>query len=1236
MVTLISRATRTVARKPIEAIALCTVLVICGCYFLLQTARQDALFVGAANGPFPLYAVTYKQSADAAKLSVLPSSTAAPVAGGTTDIFAVSIHAQALASDLQEIRPHRKAVSHVNKIFVRLQTEAMGDSNEPLVLDDVCAKNPQTGACLALSPMHSGEAKAGDKLFDPEYAFLRGSEEAPSVVLAFVLRAATAAERARADKWVAGAKAALDARLGKQNSAGNRAPDVVLRIAGHVYRLLCQANVGEVLLVFMSYAITISTFINTFVTMRRYGSKITLALSVIFSGFCAFVFAIVAMRSLGYSINVVLMTEALPFLIICVGFDKYLTLTRAVLLAAYSDRPQQQQQQQQQQPPAASIANMPRHSLTSATVTPAQIQSQMARGVDKCAGRLVKDYMFEISILAIGVFAGVPQLHEVSLISSFILMFDAVFMFTLYSAVLTLKLDIIRVRLQNRVAGGKGNKALSPVAEDDADDLTVSGDVSPALYKNIALKALSDDEARSENMTIRQLKSLVLGGFVLISCIESCGYMLGAFSLNSLFANMRGMPAAANAVVEATGFPALDRIAAPIVAMVAELNASARAPSVVRVLPISSWSIDGHNATAAAAAAVDSSSLVIALLAAAVVGSLSFNIYYAFFRASSAASQHAPSKLSADVLEGFLRSSPSMASLSSGGERAPSASSDDSFGDHTANASLEDVRTAALSSRAAESLESARAELVSRKLGGNGSGHGIALHSTSALSSFVPRVDSSTDMVLKKERGGLLAAEAAAAAAAADAEASGSMRSLEVCRVVLEAQGPGALADDEVIQLVQASVIPAYALEKHLRDDIRAIRVRRALVSRASKAGTLETSMLPYHHYDYSKVHGQCCENVIGIMPLPVGVAGPFCIDGETLHIPMATTEGALVASTSRGCKAITLGGGATTVLTKDGMTRGPCLQLPSLARANELRAWLDSESGLEEVRAAFQSTSRFAKLRSLKTALAGRLVFVRFATFTGDAMGMNMISKGCEKALAHIKARFSDCVVVSVSGNYCTDKKPAAINWIEGRGKSVAAEAVVPGDVVRRVLKTTVEAMCTLNVSKNLVGSAMAGSIGGFNAHAANTLTAIYLATGQDPAQNVESSMCITLMEPANEGRDLRISCTMPSIEVGTVGGGTTLPPQAACLEMLQCRGPHRATPGANAQRLARIVCAAVMAGELSLCAALASGDLVRSHIALNRAAPATPANTPQQSSVDIASMDEVARNEAAANGKQ
>ena len=134
--------------------------------------------------------------------------------------------------------------------------------------------------------------------------------------------------------------------------------------------------------------------------------------------------------------------------------------------------------------------------------------------------------------------------------------------------------------------------------------------------------------------------------------------------------------------------------------------------------------------------------------------------------------------------------------------------------------------------------------------------------------------------------------------------------------------------------------------------------------------------------------------------------------------------------------------------------------------------------------------------------------------TVTGDAMGMNMISKGTEKALVHLSSVFPTMELISVSGNYCTDKKPAAINWIEGRGKSVVAECVISGKIVESVLKTTVEKLVRVNTSKNLIGSAMAGSIGGFNAHAANIVTAIFLATGQDPAQNVESSNCITIME--------------------------------------------------------------------------------------------------------------------------
>lgn len=384
--------------------------------------------------------------------------------------------------------------------------------------------------------------------------------------------------------------------------------------------------------------------------------------------------------------------------------------------------------------------------------------------------------------------------------------------------------------------------------------------------------------------------------------------------------------------------------------------------------------------------------------------------------------------------------------------------------------------------------------------------------------------------------------------------------------------------------------------------------------------------LIPHESYDYTRVFGACCENVVGYIPLPLGIAGPLTIDGVSTQIPMATAEGTLVASTSRGCKALNAGGGVTTVLIRDGMTRGPAVEFTSLQEAADAMAWLDLQQldsgvlssdsadagqGYAVLKTAFESTSRFAKLVSIKCALAGRTLFIRFATRTGDAMGMNMISKGTEKALAALQERYPTMRVLALSGNYCTDKKPAAINWIEGRGKSVVAEAVIPGTVVRGVLKTTVETLCKVNTKKNLVGSAMAGSVGGFNAHAANILTAIFLATGQDPAQNVESSNCMTLLEPTNDGADLLITITMPSIEVGTVGGGTVLGPQGAVLDLLGIRGAHPSQPGDNAARLARIISAAVMAGELSLLSALAEGQLVQAHMAHNRSTLNTPAAT-------------------------
>ncbi|KAL6096532.1 hmgcr [Pungitius sinensis] len=431
-----------------------------------------------------------------------------------------------------------------------------------------------------------------------------------------------------------------------------------------------------------------------------------------------------------------------------------------------------------------------------------------------------------------------------------------------------------------------------------------------------------------------------------------------------------------------------------------------------------------------------------------------------------------------------------------------------------------------------------------------------------------------------------------------------SSRALEECVAILSDPQRGArfLSDKEVMDLVSSRNILNYKLESVLETPERGVAIRRDMLSPKLPVRSALAS-LPYKEYDYSKVMGTCCENVIGYVPVPVGVAGPLLLDEKHFYVPMATTEGCLVASTNRGCRALSLSGGCHSRILADSMTRGPVVRLPSACRAAEVKVWLETPEGFGAMRDVFDRSSRFARLEKLLVGLAGRNLYIRFQSQTGDAMGMNMLSKGTEQALQRLTQQYPDVEVLSVSGNYCTDKKSAAINWVLGRGKSAVCEATVPAHVVREVLKSSTASLVELNINKNLVGSAMAGSIGGFNAHAANIVAAIYIACGQDPAQTVGSSNCITQMEAAGAGgEDLYISCTMPSIELGTVGGGTNLAPQQACLQMLGVQGTSAGEPGQNARQLARVVCATVLAGELSLMAALAAGHLVKSHMVHNR----------------------------------
>jgi hydroxymethylglutaryl-CoA reductase (NADPH) len=389
-----------------------------------------------------------------------------------------------------------------------------------------------------------------------------------------------------------------------------------------------------------------------------------------------------------------------------------------------------------------------------------------------------------------------------------------------------------------------------------------------------------------------------------------------------------------------------------------------------------------------------------------------------------------------------------------------------------------------------------------------------------------------------------------------------------------------------------------YNLEKEITDFEEAVKIRRKIIEVKTKKNILKN--VPFKNFEYKDIYGRCCENVIGYIQVPLGIAGPIRIDEKEYYIPMATTEGTLVASTSRGAKAITESGGCYTTLINDGITRAPVISCSNATEANNMKVFC--RKNICQIKEIFNSTSKYAKLEEIKSNIIGRHIYLRFKCTTGDAMGMNMIGKGTEFALKMILNNFPNCQLKSLSGNMCVDKKASALNFIEGRGKYIICESIIKNEIVERILKTTPEKLIELNYLKNMIGSGAALTIGGNNAHAANIVTALFIACGQDVAQNVESSHCTTLMEYADNKKDLYISVTMPCLEVGTIGGGTHLQSQSAILDLLNVKGSIENEPGKNAIQLAKIICSAVLAGELSLMSALSTNDLINAHMKLNR----------------------------------
>jgi len=395
---------------------------------------------------------------------------------------------------------------------------------------------------------------------------------------------------------------------------------------------------------------------------------------------------------------------------------------------------------------------------------------------------------------------------------------------------------------------------------------------------------------------------------------------------------------------------------------------------------------------------------------------------------------------------------------------------------------------------------------------------------------------------------------------------------------------------------VRDGEIRFHELEEHADADTAAA-ARRRLVSETADA---DVDALGEYAFDAADAHGSNIENMVGAVQVPMGVAGPVAVDGGALsgerYLPMATTEGALVASINRGCSVVNDAGGATARVTKSGMTRAPVFRVADVAEAEALVSWVrDNEETLRE---AAESTTSHGELLGVTPYVVGNNVYLRFRYDTADAMGMNMVTIATREACDAIEAE-TDASLVALSGNLCSDKKPAAINAVEGRGRSVSADVEVPREVVEERLHTTPESIAEINTRKNLVGSAKAGGLG-FNAHVANAVAAMFLATGQDEAQVVEGANAITTAEATPAG-DLYLSVSLASLEVGTVGGGTKLPTQAAGLEILGVRGGGDPS-GSNGDALAEAIAVGALAGELSLLAALGSRHLSSAHADLGR----------------------------------
>jgi hydroxymethylglutaryl-CoA reductase (NADPH) len=388
----------------------------------------------------------------------------------------------------------------------------------------------------------------------------------------------------------------------------------------------------------------------------------------------------------------------------------------------------------------------------------------------------------------------------------------------------------------------------------------------------------------------------------------------------------------------------------------------------------------------------------------------------------------------------------------------------------------------------------------------------------------------------------------------------------------------------------EVSLVPRFEDQGYTGDDLAA---RRRWIEEKTGAvlGHVGASTLPGED-----LRGNI-ENPIGAVQVPLGVAGPLLIQGEhaqgTFYVPLATTEGALVRSYERGAAAITRAGGATVRLYTDENRVSPVFLFAGVAEAADFVRRLPD--WFETLKAEAESTTRHGRLLRLEPRPLGREVMVHFCYSTGDAHGMNMIVKATDRACQWLVANTPAERHLIFSGLE-GEKRAAGSLFAGGKGKKVVAGALLPARVCRAWLHATPDQMADV-WRHTMLGHVQGGTLG-YNGHYANGLTALFIACGQDVANVANSAVGVTTFEVTAEG-DLYATATLPSLTVATVGGGTGLPTARECLEMLGCAGTG------GAPRLAEIAAALVLAGDLSMGAAIASGEFVQAHEEYGRNRP-------------------------------